>query len=132
MNRLFLCAPLFALVACVAPPQVEVGRALFAENCVACHGPRGKGDGPAASALSKTPPDLTTLSARNNGVFPRLYVMGVIDGYNRRVDPHSVMPEFGGQMLNDRIVGVDTGDGLFTPTPEGLVELADYIEGLQG
>ena len=38
--------------------SIAEGRALFAENCVACHGPRGGGDGPAAATLNPRPPDL--------------------------------------------------------------------------
>ena len=37
---------------------IAEGRALFAEHCVACHGARGGGDGPAAAALNPRPPDL--------------------------------------------------------------------------
>lgn len=35
------------------------GGAVFATNCVACHGAVGKGDGTAAGALTPKPPDLT-------------------------------------------------------------------------
>ena len=35
------------------------GQTLFAQNCVACHGPNGEGNGPAASSLRIKPLDLT-------------------------------------------------------------------------
>jgi putative copper export protein/mono/diheme cytochrome c family protein len=35
------------------------GQVLFARNCVACHGPEGEGNGPAAAALRIKPADLT-------------------------------------------------------------------------
>ena len=38
-------------------PNLNEGAALFAQNCVACHGPSGHGDGPAASALRPKPAD---------------------------------------------------------------------------
>jgi len=38
---------------------LTLGRELFQRNCVACHGSRGKGDGPAAVALNPRPADLT-------------------------------------------------------------------------
>lgn len=38
--------------------SIAEGRAVFAEHCAACHGPRGAGDGPAAAALDPRPPDL--------------------------------------------------------------------------
>ncbi|HEY7677637.1 MAG TPA: cytochrome c [Candidatus Methylomirabilis sp.] len=39
---------------------VRVGRAAFNINCRPCHGPAGKGDGPAAGALNPKPRDLTS------------------------------------------------------------------------
>ena len=38
--------------------SIAEGRAVFAEHCVACHGERGAGDGPAAASLNPRPPDL--------------------------------------------------------------------------
>jgi len=121
---------LLALAACVQPP-VEVGRALYNDACAVCHGPGGKGDGPMAAGLSSAPPDLTGLSARNGGVFPQTYIMGVIDGYSRRVDPHSMMPEFGPEMQAGDLVLLDTFFLIGTATPEKLVALAAYLEKLQ-
>ena len=37
---------------------IAEGRTLFAQHCTACHGTRGGGDGPAATALNPRPPDL--------------------------------------------------------------------------
>ena len=37
------------------PATVAAGRALFAANCVICHGPQGLGDGPAAFTLQPRP-----------------------------------------------------------------------------
>ncbi|WP_108482665.1 c-type cytochrome [Oceaniglobus ichthyenteri] len=130
MTRLFAILPLIALTACVEPPA-EVGRALYTDACASCHGVDGRGVGDAPLTLGKPVPDLTTLTTRNNGVFPQVYVMGVIDGYWRSDDPHSVMPEFGAELQAGDLVGVDTGDGRLTPTPVRLVALAAYLEGLQ-
>ena len=38
---------------------IALGQKLFAGNCLTCHGPAGKGDGPGAAALEKKPADLT-------------------------------------------------------------------------
>lgn len=42
----------------LAPPPSTDGAALYAQNCTACHGKAGKGDGAAAAALSPRPTNL--------------------------------------------------------------------------
>ncbi|MGB3314387.1 MAG: cytochrome c [Albidovulum sp.] len=118
------------LVACAPERQVS-GRALYMDYCASCHGLEGRGDGPAAAGLGKAPADLTGLAARNGGVFPRVHVMSVIDGYTRRDDRGSVMPELGAALQEGPLVRVDTGNGISTPTPVNLVALANYLERLQ-
>ena len=39
--------------------SIAHGQALFVQNCVACHGPEGEGNGPAAAGLRIKPADLT-------------------------------------------------------------------------
>src|ERR1700720_1296567 len=38
---------------------IALGQKAVVGNCLACHGPAGKGDGPGAAALEKKPADLT-------------------------------------------------------------------------
>jgi hypothetical protein len=56
------------------------GAELFREYCAACHGRDATGNGPAALALRRTPPDLTRISERNGGRFPRERVREYISG----------------------------------------------------
>ena len=56
------------------------GQETFRAYCASCHGLDGKGKGPAAPALKKQPPDLTLLSKKNGGKFPRDTVSSVIEG----------------------------------------------------
>ena len=65
-----------------AAGKVDFGKREFENHCSVCHGWEGKADGPYAYAqLLKTKiPDLTTLSKKNNGVFPFQHVYQVIDG----------------------------------------------------
>jgi mono/diheme cytochrome c family protein len=58
------------------------GDELFQQYCAVCHGKSAKGDGPAAAALKKPPADLTTISKRHNGQFPRKTVEDTILGTN--------------------------------------------------
>ena len=39
--------------------SLEAGKAVFTKQCTVCHGPKGKGDGPAAPGLSPSPGDLS-------------------------------------------------------------------------
>jgi mono/diheme cytochrome c family protein len=56
------------------------GKDLYFSYCAACHGPAGKGDGPAAQALKAAPTDLTTVARRNGGTFPAARMEAVIRG----------------------------------------------------
>ena len=120
---------LAGLAGCVAEPDAS-GSTIYADNCAACHGVGGMGDGPMAASLSVSPPDLTGLSARNDGTFPRTYVMSTIDGYTRGIHFAPDMPEFGAGDLGEVVV-VENPDGTGTPIPVELIALADYLETLQ-
>jgi len=122
--------PVLALTAGCTIDEDISGPVFYAENCAACHGPTGEGDGRLAEFLSEPPSDLTTLSARNGGVFPRDAVMSAIDGYARGEHFAPEMPEFGAGDLGETII-VETEDGIGTPIPEGLIALADYLETIQ-
>jgi mono/diheme cytochrome c family protein len=56
------------------------GRDLFAFYCASCHGRDGKGGGPVVAALKTPPPDLTTITQRNGGTFPRTRVESMVAG----------------------------------------------------
>ncbi|MBF9030382.1 c-type cytochrome [Rhodobacterales bacterium HKCCE3408] len=120
----------FALAGC-STPDVEVGRSLFSDHCVACHGTAGHGDGPSAADVGRPVPDLTRIAARRSGVFPVAEVMSTIDGYTRANEGPVIMPEFGLALQNDPLVLYDTGDGVPTPTPVGLAALTDYLRAIQ-
>jgi len=58
---------------------VKIGRALFVQYCVSCHGSSGMGDGPAVQALKTPPDDLTDLAQKYNG-FPFDKILNQSDG----------------------------------------------------
>lgn len=125
-------AAVATLTACAEPemPGPLDGRALFMENCAACHGTDAKGDGPLARTMSPAPKDLTLIRLRNGGDFPRARVMSTIDGYTRTELSGPGMPEFGA-LLHGDLIPFDSGDGIQTPTPRKLVALLEYIESVQ-
>ncbi len=61
------------------PTTMVQGEVLYKSHCATCHGTAGKGDGPAASALKTAPPDLTLLAKNNDGKFPDLKIMRVLE-----------------------------------------------------
>lgn len=56
------------------------GAKIFQGHCATCHGPDGRGHGPAAVALKQALPDLTLISRRNKGKFPFQHVRTLIEG----------------------------------------------------
>ena len=77
-SSILLPALIFSSHACAQP--AFNGKNQYLDHCASCHGTDGKGDGPVAKVLSRTPTDLTKLSEVNNGVFPSERLYEVIDG----------------------------------------------------
>jgi len=111
-------------------PDAGEGRAAYDANCAMCHGAGGKGDGALAQDLSVAPVDLTRLTRDNGGAFPVNRVLSYIDGYKRKAPEVVEMPEFG-LLLEGPSVPIETGEGVFTPTPRPLAALLAYLESIQ-
>jgi len=99
----------------------------FAQYCVACHGKDAKGTGTLAATLNPKPADLTGLTARNGGTFPRDMVFQVIDG-SKKVKGHGGgdMPQWGSTFLASS--GADDADAV----KRRIDSLVDYLATLQG
>ncbi|MCB1371123.1 MAG: c-type cytochrome [Rhodobacteraceae bacterium] len=67
--------------------QIILGRSEYMGHCAVCHGPEGKGDGPAAEAMVVEPADLTQIAVRYSGQFPSDQIYRVIDG-REAITPH--------------------------------------------
>lgn len=80
MSRTGILALMAVVMVGVPAGAQDLGAIEFANSCAQCHGADGKGDGPVAPYLLNTPPDLTVLSQRNDGVFPIAEVYSVIEG----------------------------------------------------
>jgi mono/diheme cytochrome c family protein len=82
-------------------PQILIeslaGKDSYAMYCAPCHGDTGRGDGPVAQALRTRPADLTTLTQRNDGSFPRDRVRDLVSGTARPLAAHGTteMPVWG-------------------------------------
>ena len=58
------------------------GEETFLRFCAACHGETGQGDGPVASGIPITVPDLTLIGRRLGDKFPEDTMRKIIDGRN--------------------------------------------------
>jgi mono/diheme cytochrome c family protein len=101
------------------------GKAMFSSYCAACHGPAGKGDGPAASELKVAPTDLTQLAKKNDGKFPADHVRSILD-FGAKAPAHGSndMPVWG-----TLFHALDQNDPV--KTTMRLQNLVDYIKTLQ-
>jgi mono/diheme cytochrome c family protein len=77
----------------------ETGQKLFATNCASCHGPLGKGDGPAAQALNPKPKDLAAEMAQvqDGYLFWRISEGGMMAPF------HSAMPAWQSILSEEQI-----------------------------
>lgn len=70
----------------VTEAAVAHGRALYGERCIACHGERGRGNGPAAVGLTPPPADLVLhVPQHSDGELFYMISRGM---------PNSAMPEW--------------------------------------
>ena len=70
--------------------------------CAVCHGEGGRGDGPMARVLKTPPPNLTLLAKNNDGHFPFLRVLEMIDGRSMiEVHGSREMPVWGVSLTRD-------------------------------
>jgi mono/diheme cytochrome c family protein len=80
VRRALVAALALASAGVMAQQRVDMGKREYDNNCAACHGSSGKGNGPYAELLRKSPPDLTMMAKRNGGVFPMSRAYEVIEG----------------------------------------------------
>ncbi len=97
----------------------------FHAYCSPCHGRDGKGDGPVAAALKRRPSDLTTISQRNHGVFPRAQVRDFITNGSPEIPEHgsSSMPVWGPTFR-----ALDTSD---TSVAIRIANVVEYLSSIQ-
>jgi mono/diheme cytochrome c family protein len=109
----------------VQQSDASSGKAMFTSYCAACHGPEGKGNGPAASELKTPPADLTQLAKKNDGKFPADHVRSVLD-FGAKAPAHGSndMPVWG-----TLFHALDQNDPVKTNLR--IQNLVEYIKALQ-
>ena len=101
------------------------GHDSFYFYCATCHGADGKGSGPTAAALRITPPDLTLLTRRARGTFPRPELEAFVAGAGRAIPAHGSgdMPVWGPIFRS-----LDPSD---TRVKVRIANLVDYLASIQ-
>jgi mono/diheme cytochrome c family protein len=121
-------------IACLATPalsqDIDRGARLFVENCAVCHGAGLQGDGPMAELLVTVPPDLTRISERYDGTFPRAGMAWKIDGRDPILSHGGDMPLFGFVFSEMSEVIRSPGGQTVLTSPE-VIDLIAYLESVQ-
>lgn len=126
------CGLALVLGGCTSAPApdreaVSRGKVIYAKECAACHGPAGQGAGSESLGIGMPPPDLTRLTARNDGYFPREFVRRFVLGLLDK-EADSPMPDFASVGLSH--VYPDGGaDGEVLEAD--FEDMLDYLESIQ-
>jgi len=111
-----------------------VGKMEFTKNCAACHGGRGKGNGPIVDFLKQAPSDLTQIQKNNDGRFPMQDIYDtIVDAGQNRAHGDQIMPVWGERYALEQIA--EEGEyGIGSSRAEiqaRVLELVFYLAGIQ-
>jgi len=85
----------------VSGADVSKSKAIYDQYCAACHGPTGKGDGPAAGALNPKPRDLSDKAYARS--LKDEYLIQITKDGGPAVKKSPVMPAMGKTLKDDQI-----------------------------
>lgn len=128
MTRAMIGAVAALLAGAAAAQEPEAGRDLYMQYCATCHGTEGTGGGPLTELMTQEVPDLTGLAAANDGTFPMLDVIHVIDGRTGVRAHGGPMPVYGNVFTLDEAEDY----GAVIETRGRILSLALYLESIQG
>jgi mono/diheme cytochrome c family protein len=84
-----------------AASDAKAGRQVHVSNCQRCHGPQGKGDGPAGKLLKTKPADWTD-KGKMSGLSDD-YLFKIISGGGGSAGKSTLMPAFKGKLSDGQI-----------------------------
>lgn len=109
----------------------EPGKREFMTYCASCHGTDAMGGGQVAEFMSVAIPDLTSIAQRNDGKFPFLEVVHMVDGRSGVMAHGSKMPVWGDRFTADL---PDTMEGDLSSVWKvrgRILSLVYYLESIQ-
>ena len=77
------------------PQMLELGKTLYATNCLACHGEKGDGNGPAGKMMKPKPREFATAEFKN-GATPEGIFKSISEGL-----PGTAMAPFAKKLSDD-------------------------------
>ena len=110
--------------------EVDIGARLYQESCSGCHGATGKGGGELSTLLSIETPALTGLAAANDGKFPMLEVIHIIDGRTGVRAHGGPMPVFGSLYTASSATGGNDYSSVIEVRGR-ILSLAMYLQSIQ-
>lgn len=131
--RFITCLAALAALTVTTPAfaqNADVGKRLYDQYCSSCHGMAGKGDGAMAEFLNIKPSDLTALSAANEGQYPMLKVIHIIDGRTGVRGHGGDMPVFGEVFMEQGQHDPNSYTDVLE-TRGRVLSLATYLESIQ-
>lgn len=130
MKKLSLLLPFLFATSALAQ-DTNWGERFYVQHCATCHGVDAQGGGDLTELLTIPVPDLTTLSAGNDGEFPMLHVIQVIDGRSGLRAHEEPMPRYGALFSEDLAPPLGMA-GAAEPLVRGRVlSIAEYIHSIQ-
>ena len=123
-----IAASLFALSSTAGFAEEAMGQAVFTQYCATCHGASGTGDGPLTEMITSKVPDLTKISMQNDGEFPMLDVIHIIDGRTGLRGHGGPMPTYGAVFASESF---DAEFGSVIYTRAKILSLAYFLENIQ-
>ncbi|OWU84236.1 3-methyladenine DNA glycosylase [Oceanicola sp. 22II-s10i] len=122
-----------ALTLAMATPALAaepIGEREFMHSCAICHGTDAKGSGQFAELMTVQVPDLTGIAKANDGVFPLLSVVHIVDGRSGVRGHGSPMPIWGDRFKAE--IGDSKGDyGAEIEVRGRILSLVYYLESVQ-
>lgn len=133
-SRITIFAAAFAAIAIPAGAHAQdlAGRIEYERACASCHGETAGGDGPVSTFLNVKVPDLTRISARNDGKYPFQDLIEMIDGRDsaRQIGAHGIsMPVWGDRFMAESGSGNEVENEI--NTLGRVASLVYYLYGLQ-
>jgi mono/diheme cytochrome c family protein len=100
------------------PGDATKGKTVFQQNCMICHGAKGRGDGPAASGLATRP---ANYSERHSSLERQLKII-TEGGASEKLSP--IMPAWGDTLSEQEIKDVVTYVRTVLSTPDEASSVA--------